>query len=110
HVGFYLVDKGLPRLEAATAMRVPVSLALQRSRAGAIYFGSIALMTAAFTGALLAQAHAGGARDWLLTLFGILALLAASQLAVALANWLATLLVAPRPLPRMDFSQGIAPG
>src|SRR5690349_3100652 len=46
HVGFYLVDRGLPQLEAATGTRIPISLALRRSRAGAIYLGSIALMTA----------------------------------------------------------------
>ena len=33
----------------------------------------------------------------------------ASQLAVALVNWLATLLSPPRPLPRMDFRDGIPP-
>ena len=37
----------------------------------------------------------------------VLALLATSQLAVALVNWLATLLASPHPLPRMDFSTGI---
>ena len=36
-------------------------------------------------------------------------LLGTSQLAVALVNWLATLLVTPQPLPRMDFSKGIPP-
>jgi cellobiose phosphorylase len=110
HVGFYLVDKGLPQLEAMTRMRVPFSLAVQRIRGRFIYLGPIALMTAAFTGYLLAQAHASGARGWLLVVCGILALLATSQLAVALVNWLATLLVAPKLLPRMDFSKGIAPG
>ena len=38
-----------------------------------------------------------------------LSLVATSQLAVALVNWLLTLLVTPRPLPRMDFSPGIPP-
>ncbi|TAN48946.1 MAG: cyclic beta 1-2 glucan synthetase, partial [Rhodospirillales bacterium] len=38
-----------------------------------------------------------------------LLLLAFSQLAVSLVNWLATLLVTPHPLPRMDFSKGIPP-
>ena len=40
---------------------------------------------------------------------GILLLLATSQLAVGMVNWLATLLVTPRPLPRMDFSRGLPP-
>jgi cyclic beta-1,2-glucan synthetase len=44
---------------------------------------------------------------WLLAVFGLLALLGTSQLAVALVNWLATLLATPEPLPRMDFSDGI---
>src|SRR3989337_2162098 len=38
---------------------------------------------------------------------GFLSLLGGSQLAVALTNWLATLLVTPHVLPRMDFSEGI---
>ncbi|MDZ4251749.1 MAG: cyclic beta 1-2 glucan synthetase, partial [Sulfuritalea sp.] len=44
---------------------------------------------------------------WVLPPLVILALLAASQLALALANWLATLVVQPKPLPRLDFSKGI---
>ena len=36
-------------------------------------------------------------------------MLGASQLAVALVNWLTTLLMTPHPLPRMDFSKGIPP-
>ena len=46
---------------------------------------------------------------WALALFGILTVLCASHLAVALVNWLVTLLVTPHPLPRMDFSGGIPP-
>ena len=41
--------------------------------------------------------------------FGIVLLLGVSQLAVALVNWLAVLLVTPHRLPRMDFSAGIPP-
>jgi len=58
---------------------------------------------------LLAKAHASGSRGWSLALFSALSLLCASPLAVALVNWLATLLVKPDPLPRMDFSEGIPP-
>ena len=74
-----------------------------------LYLGTITLMTAIFTGGLLAKAHAGGLHGWLLALIGILSLLCASHLAVALVNWLATLLATPHPLPRMDFSGGIPP-
>lgn len=40
---------------------------------------------------------------------GIPSLLAASQLAAMLVNWLTTLLVSPHAMPRMDFSKGIPP-
>ncbi len=74
-----------------------------------LYLGAIALIAAIITGGLLARAHADGVPDWLLGSVGIVSLLAVSQLAVALVNWLATLLVTPHPLPRMDFSAGIPP-
>src|SRR3546814_110008 len=43
----------------------------------------------------------------LLWLVGVLAVIAFSELGVVLVNWLATLLVLPRALPRLDFSTGI---
>ncbi|HMA87332.1 MAG TPA: glucoamylase family protein [Burkholderiales bacterium] len=105
HVGFYLVDRGLPQLLAVARTRF---LALPRTGGLFIYFGPIALMTAVATAGLLAQAYGSGARGWLLVLCGIVAMLGTSQLAVVLVNWLATMIVAPTPLPRMDFSKGIA--
>jgi hypothetical protein len=38
---------------------------------------------------------------------GILALFATSHVAVTMVNWLATVLVSPHPLPRMDFAKGV---
>ena len=112
HVGFYLIDKGLTRLERTAGVRLPLLKALRRTAGRCpllLYLGSIALLTAIISMALLAKAHSGGLQGWLLALFGALCLLCASRLAVALVNWLATLLVKPNPLPRMDFSEGIPP-
>ncbi len=64
---------------------------------------------------LLAGRHAGGGTGGRCGATGhwchwpSLALLAGGQLAVSLANWLATLLAPPHALPRMDFSAGIPP-
>ena len=66
-------------------------------------------MTAIFTGSLLAKAHVGALPGWAIVLIVLLSVLSVSQLAVALVNLLATLLVTPHPLPRMDFSKGIPP-
>lgn len=112
HVGYYLIDKGLPELERAAEVRLS-SVESVRRAAGrvplAMYLGGIVLVTAAFSAGLLAQALAVGTPLWGLLAIGILALLAGSQLAVALANWLATLLVTPHALAKMDFSKGIVP-
>ncbi|WP_370655881.1 GH36-type glycosyl hydrolase domain-containing protein [Candidatus Deferrimicrobium sp.] len=112
HVGFYLIDKGLPRMEREAGVRLPLLETLRRVTdrfSLHLYLGSITLLTVIFSGALLAKAHAGGLQDWLLALFGALCLLCASRLGGALVNWLATVLVKPHPLPRMDFSEGIPP-
>ncbi|MBI5056841.1 MAG: cyclic beta 1-2 glucan synthetase [Nitrospirae bacterium] len=112
HVGFYLIDKGLIQLEQRAEMRLSVFKTLRKSISRFplfLYLGSITLITLIFTGSLLAKAYADGLHDWLLALTGILALLCSSQLAVALVNWIATLILTPHPLPRMDFSKGIPP-
>ncbi len=112
HVGFYLVDQGRPLLERAAAMRRPLLAAV--ARAGRqmplwLYLGPIVIVTATLTAMLLAKAHGDGVADDVLVALGLLVLLATSQLAVGMVNWLATLLVTPRPLPRMDFSRGLPP-
>ena len=112
HVGFYLIDKGLPQLEQALEVRLSPSEHLQRwSRRFPLllYLGTITLMTAIFAGGLLAKAHVGALPGWAIALIVLLSVLSVSQLAVALVNWLATLLATPHPLPRMDFSKGIPP-
>ena len=110
HVGFYLIDKGMPQLERAAEVRRSTSDALQRTSGRfplLLYVGTIVLMTGVFTGGLVAQAYAEDEEGWLLALVGLLSLLCTGQLAVALVNWLATVLVMPHAMPRMDFSEGI---
>ncbi len=110
HVGFYLIDKGLRQLEeTAQGSRsfFEAPRRLSRRFPLLLYLSVIALITAFFTGSLSAEAHAMGYPDWLISLIGLPLLLGASHPAVALVNWLATLLTTPRLLPRMDFSEGI---
>ena len=112
HVGYYLVGKGLPLLERALEVQVSALDSLRRScrqQPLLLYLGSITLISGALTGSLLAIAYRTDMPDWLLVLIGILSLLSASQLGVALTNWLATLAVTPRQLPRLDFSRAIPP-
>ena len=109
HVGAYLIGEGVPQLErAAQARRSPFALLGRAARrhALALYLGAIALVSGLLTAGVLVQADATG---WTRAVLGLAALLATSQLAVALVNRLATALARPRPLPRMDFSGGIPP-
>ncbi len=110
HVGFYLVDKGRRRLEQAAEMRLSLFEDLRRVARRlplASYLGAITLVTVALTVTLLAKAQRDGVAVAVLVPLGILLLLATSQLAVEIVNWLATLLVTPRPLPRLEFSRGL---
>ncbi|MGC2063103.1 MAG: glucoamylase family protein [Thermodesulfovibrionales bacterium] len=112
HVGFYLIDSGLPQLEQTAGLSRAASGYFRRISHAfptPFYVGLIALITVLFTGGIVEKAYADGASDWLLALIGILSLLGTSQLAVELVNWLATLLVTPQQLPRMDYSKGIPP-
>ncbi|MDO8704275.1 MAG: glucoamylase family protein, partial [Sulfuricaulis sp.] len=112
HVGFYLIGKGLTQLEHAAQARLSPAEALrkiQRRFPLILYLGTIALLTAIFTIVFLAQALTGELPNWVLVLIGVVAAVSTSQLAVALVNWLATILAMPQILPRMDFSLGIPP-
>ncbi|HSW63149.1 MAG TPA: glycosyltransferase family 2 protein, partial [Dissulfurispiraceae bacterium] len=112
HVGFYLIDEGLPQLEQVIRRRISFTEYLRKTGDASpflFYVGAITLITALFSGGLLAATHAGGLPAWLLAVIGAVLLLGASQLAVELVNWLTTLLVTPRQLPRMDYAKGIPP-
>ncbi|MBA4741469.1 MAG: cyclic beta 1-2 glucan synthetase [Azoarcus sp.] len=112
HVGYYLIDQGLPALEGVANVRasgLDVLSKLARRSPLLPYAGTIALITASLATALLTLARIGHLPLWASVPIGMLTLLAASQLAVALVNWIATLLVTPHPVPRMDFSAGIPP-
>src|SRR5437868_1410043 len=112
HVGFYLVDKGLPLLERTVHARWPWSSIVERSIRRfplTFYLGGIFLVTVLGTFNFMDWAQALEVRGWRLILFTLVFLLGVSQLAVALINWLSTLLVKPRLLPRLDYSHGIPP-
>jgi cellobiose phosphorylase len=112
HVGFYLIDRGLPQLERAVHARLAAAerpQVLRRRLSLSLYLGAIALTTGILTAVLVAAARASQAPDLLLALTGVVALVATSQLAVALVNRLAASLAVPHPLPRLDFSAGIPP-
>ncbi len=112
HVGFYLVDKGLRRLERAAHARFSIADTVRRacvSHPLTLYLGSIVVLAVLPTAALIVRERGLGADGWLLGLFGILLLLSVSHVAVAFVNALVPQLATPRALPKMDLSSGIPP-
>jgi cyclic beta-1,2-glucan synthetase len=110
HVGFYLIDKGEKILAQQARLNLSgldVLKTTARRYAVSIYLGSITILTALVAGVLTFQSGIVHFSTWAIALFATLVLFVASQLAVTLTNWLATLLVAPRLLPKMDYSRGI---
>lgn len=110
HVGFFLIDAGLPRLLKKAEVHFSLTETIRkvsRRLPLPVYSGAILLLTSIFAGLLTMKATAEGVQSWPLALFGLLTVFTASQPAVALVNWLTTLLATPQPLPRMDLSDGI---
>lgn len=106
HVGYYLVDDGLPMLEALVGFRAP----LFRRLAGAIarrptrfYLGGVTAITLAIVASMLYGMELP-APMWLASL---LLLLPAMQAAVEVVNALVPAATRPRALPKLDFSTGI---
>jgi cyclic beta-1,2-glucan synthetase len=115
HVGYWLVDAGRDRLMQDLGCRfvgVAAWFAPWRACIAAAQQSTLGLLLAATTmltaaGVLVFLEAAGPAgRSWLLA---VPLLLVALHLAVGLVTWVATLVVRPHPLPRLDFRDGIPP-
>ncbi|MFM8707734.1 MAG: cyclic beta 1-2 glucan synthetase, partial [Planctomycetia bacterium] len=115
HVGYWLIDTGRNRLMHALGYRFAgvagwlapwqwAAAAVRRATLG-ILLASTIMLTAAAMMAFLEAAEPGG-RAWFVA--GP-AVLVALHLTVGLVFWAVTAFIRPRPLPRLDFRDGIPP-
>ncbi|HWJ06043.1 MAG TPA: glucoamylase family protein [Steroidobacteraceae bacterium] len=110
HVGYFLVDAGRRTLEHATGYRRPLrerARDAMHARPLAAYLGPTVLITVSLSAWLWWIARDAGLSLVGAGALGVAAIVASSQLAITLVNWIATLLMAPRALPRMNFKDGI---
>ncbi|MFA5627392.1 MAG: glucoamylase family protein [Thiohalomonadaceae bacterium] len=110
HVGYYLIDRGRQSLEREVGCRVPWRL--RANRIGrrfklVLYLGPILLLTVLGTSFVLSAFDVVALNDWRYWFFALTGMIGATALAVPLVNLVVTLVIPPRTLPRMDFSQGI---
>ena len=110
HVGYYLIDRGRPQLEHAVGHRLTWKSRIRRAERNLrlfFYLGPILLLTALVVAIVLYALGEFDVRDAPLWFLALPLFIAASSLAVSLVNLLFTLILPPRSLPRLDFSQGI---
>ncbi len=91
HVGYFLIDKGLPQLEAAAQARISLVEKLRRLAKRhplLLYLGAIGSITLAVAAIAIFQAWSSGASLWLLVPMALLVLLGTTHLSVAIVNWL----------------------
>ena len=112
HVGYYLIGRGRRQLERQAKMSLPYADILEKAVHRyplTLYMFAITFITGTISGGFFLRTASHGIHGWLLAAVGLLSVLCASQLAVSLVNWTIPLFIAPRPLPRLDFSEGIPP-
>lgn len=110
HVGYYLVDDGRAQLEKVIALPdgLIATLRVTAKRTPlAAYMAPTGIIVALLTYAMIADTYRELDRYGLVWVVSALCVIAFSELAVALVNWLATHTVQPRALPRLDYSEGI---
>lgn len=108
--GYHLISKGRRTFEKEIGFRPSLRKKLLRmyiAHATPAYLGTICLVTLLLAALpLLASARAGVSPPWLF-LFGMLALLPASDVAVMLVNRILAEQIGPRHLPRLELAAGI---
>jgi cyclic beta-1,2-glucan synthetase len=108
--GYYLISNGRPNLERELGYRLPVRRRVLRavlSGATPGYLTTLAVVTALLLALPFLAAHAAGTSLAALVVLGVLALIPASDLAVALVNRAVVRLIGPSALPRLELADGV---
>lgn len=110
HVGYYLIGDGRVRLESRLGYRPTWGERFRRSckrHPAPLYTGSIALLSLLLAAPIIYWAVAADTPAWMLAAVAVPLLLLVTQCAIALANRLATAVIPPRILPRMDYFDAV---
>jgi cyclic beta-1,2-glucan synthetase len=108
HVGYYLIDGGLPQFRQSTQCRfgwIAGTARLAGKAALTYYLGAIFALAILVTYVVLSATHMQGLAEGIAA---ALLLVGATQLGSNLVNWATMLVVPPQRLPRLDFSSGIS--
>jgi cellobiose phosphorylase len=110
HVGYYLIDHGLKETEARSGLSLSLYWKVRKFISNYPlfnYLGSIAFIITVLSGISVYNGFLHHIDSAWIILAGVLSLLGTSQLSITLINWVATMMVRPSLLARLDFSEGI---
>jgi len=108
--GYYLIANGRVAFEQEVGYRMPIKIWLARayaSQATSRYLGTIAIVSGIILALFLFNSGAAGVGVAGLLLLGLLALVPALDLAIALVNHEVMGLIGPRVLPRLALRDGV---
>jgi len=112
HVGYFLIDRGRSALEQLVNMYLTSSVALEKMRRSFplfVYLAVMSVLTAVGIEIIVRSAAEHGVASYAIWLLMLPLLMCAGQLGASLTNWLASIMLRPQPLPKMDFEHGIPP-
>jgi len=110
HVGYHLIGKARRDLEIDLAYRPGLAKRLRRfcfAHATGIYLGTIGSLVALLVGWGVAYSRWCAAPLWMQVAVGLLLLIPASELAIAIVQRLTAAFIPPWRLPRLDFQSGL---
>ena len=110
HVGYFLLDKGLPRLANIVGYHPAIAERVRefvRTNGEDFFIGGIQVLTLVVMAAVLFPVVPVIAHFIGLLVAVLLLLIPAAQVAVDLVNNAITSFIDPEPLPKLDFSRGI---
>ncbi|MBI4786241.1 MAG: cellobiose phosphorylase [Chloroflexi bacterium] len=110
HVGYYLLEGGRTQLQAQVGYRVPAPARVRRwtlNHPTLVYLGGIWLIALMLWLVGNLYAKDASANLWQLLGVGLLLLIPVLTVSVSLVNWIVSVALRPRVLPKMDFEESI---
>ena len=110
HVGYFLVDQGRTVLERLVQMRLTPSVVVDKVRRTfplSIYLGAVLVFAWLGIETLCRFGDWSASSILMRCIIAVPVVMCGVQLGLGMVNWLATILLRPNALPRMDFRTGI---
>ncbi len=112
HVGYWLIDRGETKLKKSLGYRTTIANAIRQfilKHPGPLYASALTAVGIVTLLAPLLYLYSQGAGALTLVAGLIVTVIPASILSLTFVNWVLTLYLEPRILPKLDFEKAIAP-